>query len=397
MTKADEWIRSFAERHINEIIVAALFILSVLLRITLASKTSWSGDYLYCIAPWVDRYRELGAAAGLSQEITNYYIPYNVFLAFVSLFPMEPWVLVSILSCAAEYLGVYYAWKTLTHLSGTGSWRTVYAALSLLFLPPMVLNGAFWKQCDAVYTAFALMALYYLLSDKYYRAFLFLSIAFVFKLQVILLFPLFFFAYFAGKRYCFLLWLRIPVTYLEAGLPAIICGRDPKEVYSVYLNQSGEYHFMFLNTGNIHRLFRSDYAALSTAAILMTAVFLVFWLGYLYRYRERMGNERLLQLAGVTGYACFLFLPAMHERYDYLPLCLVTLYYAYYDRKRLFIPAMMTGVTTVMYCEYLFGGNTLPEEVYAMIGLAACALAGRDLVNALKTGNRREQYVDQDQ
>ena len=48
--------------------------------------------------------------------------------------------------------------------------------------------------------------------------------SFVFKLQVILILPVFLIAYFCGKKYSIFLWLRIPVTYLEAGLPALLCG-----------------------------------------------------------------------------------------------------------------------------------------------------------------------------
>lgn len=395
MLKAEDKFRAFVGAHIREIVLGALFLLSVLIRFDLAPRTRWSGDYIYCIVPWVNTYRELGFVQGLATAITNYYIPYNILLAFTALFPMEPWVLISLFSCIAEYVMVYYAYRILNHLSnGEHVFRAAFAAVSLLYLPPLILNGAFWKQCDAIYAAFGVIALYHLLKEQYYRAFWFLSIAFVFKLQIILLFPVFFYAYFCGKRYSVLYWLRIPLTYLEAGLPAILCGRPAAEVYSVYLNQSDEYHYMFLNTGNLYRLFRSDYEAVSNTAILLTIAFLAGVFLLVMLRRRAVDGRVLLRLAGLTACGCFLILPAMHERYDYLPIVLVSLDFAYYDRKKFYIPAAMVAVTTVMYCAYLFGGNTLPEEAYAMINIAAFVLLFKDTAGMLE---RRDIHVDTDQ
>ena len=163
----------------------------------------------------------------------------------------------------------------------------------------------------------------------------------------------------------------------------------------IYFDQSSEYHYMFLNTGNLYRLFRSDYEAAGHLAVYGTVAFLVLLTGYLIRHREAVNGECLLQLAGVTGYGCFMTLPAMHERYDYLPILLVTLYYAYYHRSKCYIPAMMILVTTVMYCQYLFGGNTLPEEAYALIALVAWFLALRDLIDGIQKREVSNVHKDQ--
>ncbi|MBR5116156.1 MAG: hypothetical protein IK096_03730 [Lachnospiraceae bacterium] len=402
MTAADRGFRKFVDENAMQLVFIALFVISVLVRIDLAPKTDWSPDYLACIDPWVREYRSLGFVNGLATEIGNYYIPYNVILALISYAPTEPWVMISVISCVFEYLMFYFAYRLLLVIDGGEEdedlsearvGRAAFAALLMLFLPPMILNGAFWKQCDAIYGAFGVIALYHLMKDQYHRAFLFLSLAFVFKLQTILLFPVFIIAYFCGKRFSFLHWLWLPGMYLFTGLPAVLAGRPVKEVYSIYLDQSDEYHYMFMNTGGLYRLLRSDYDALSYAAVLCTVgvcgiLFYITW-----KYRAVVGNARLLQLAGVAGYGCFLFLPAMHERYDYLPIFLVTLYYAYYHRKKLYIPGILVLVTAVMYCAYLFGGNTLPEEAYALLCLTGFWLALMDYIRELQTGAPVEEKV----
>ena len=397
MTAADRGFRKFVDEHAEQLVFIALLVISVLVRIDLAPKIDWSPDYLACIDPWVREYRSLGFVNGLATEIGNYYIPYNVLLALISYVPADPWVMVSVVSCVFEYLMFYYAYRLLLVADGGESeeeggeerlTRAAFAALLMLYLPPMILNGAFWKQCDAIYGAFGVIALYHLMKDQYHRAFLFLSLAFVFKLQTILLLPVFVIAYFCGKRFSLFHWLWLPGMYLFTGLPAILAGRPVKEVYSIYLNQSNEYHYMFMNTGGFYRLLRSDYDALSYAAILCTVGLCGILFYYTWLHRSAFNNARLLQLAGVAGYGCFLFLPAMHERYDYLPIFLVTLYYAYYHRKKLYIPGVMVLVTAVMYCAYLFGGNTLPEEAYALLCLGGFWLALLDYVQELRQGTR---------
>ena len=397
-TRIDRYIREGVERYGDRLFVAALLLISAVIRVVLAPKTDWSPDYYSCIEPWVEEYRNVGVINGLGTQIGNYYIPYNIILALASLVPAKACYPIAAVSCVFEYLMVLYAGKILVWLGkreGEADMRRVFfAVMLLLYIPPVILNGAFWKQCDAIYSAFALMAFYELLREKYYRSFWLLSLAFVFKLQVILILPVFLIAYFCGKKYSIFLWLRLPVTYLEAGLPALLCGRSAKDVYSIYFRQSDQYHYMFMNTGGLYRLLRSDYSALSTAAVFATMGFLVFVFAYVYNRRENVGDRELFLVAAVTAYGCFLFLPAMHERYDYLAIVLATLYYAYYDRKKLYIPAAIVTVTSVMYHAYLFGGNTLPEEAYAVICLAAFCAMVMELVRLL--GEKKGEVEDAD-
>ena len=401
ITRIDNFIRDEVEEYGDRLFAAVLLVISLIIRIVLVPKTNWSPDYLSCLEPWVEEYRALGFVKGLGTAIGNYYIPYNIVLALASLVPVRACYPLAAVSCVFEYLMVLYAGKILAWLGkkeqGAADMRRVlFAAMLILYLPPVILNGAFWKQCDAIYSAFALMAFYELLREKYYRSFWLLSLAFVFKLQVILILPVFLIAYFCGKKYSILLWLRLPVTYLEAGLPALLCGRSARDVYGIYFRQSDQYHYMFMNTGGLYRLLRSDYSALSQAAVFATMGFLVFMFAYIYNRREKVGDRELFLTAAVTSYGCFLFLPAMHERYDYLAVVLATLYYAYYDRKKLYIPAAIVIVTSVMYHAYLFGGNTLPEEAYAIICLAAFAMMVMELVRLLGAKKGEVENADKD-
>jgi Gpi18-like mannosyltransferase len=57
----------------------------------------------------------------------------------------------------------------------------------LFFLVPTVyLNGAHWGQCDIVYGSMVLASIYYLVKEKYALAYVFLGLAFAFKLRLCL-------------------------------------------------------------------------------------------------------------------------------------------------------------------------------------------------------------------
>lgn len=60
-------------------------------------------------------------------------------------------------------------------------------AFAIIWLSPTtIMNGAFWGQCDYIYTAFIFVSIWAMLREKYRLAFVFLGIAFAFKLQAAL-------------------------------------------------------------------------------------------------------------------------------------------------------------------------------------------------------------------
>ena len=98
----DDIMHRIIDKHMDMIGIALLLLISVLIRLHLAPVCVLSADYNDYIVPWVEKYRELGVIGGLSQNIGNYYVPYNIMLAVISFFPWEPYVLVAFLSCLAE-------------------------------------------------------------------------------------------------------------------------------------------------------------------------------------------------------------------------------------------------------------------------------------------------------
>lgn len=65
--------------------------------------------------------------------------------------------------------------------------QVVYAIV--LLLPTVILNSAYWGQCDSIYTTFLVLLLMFLYDDHYCLAFIMLGIGLSFKLQTLLIVP----------------------------------------------------------------------------------------------------------------------------------------------------------------------------------------------------------------
>jgi Gpi18-like mannosyltransferase len=76
----------------------------------------------------------------------------------------------------------------------------VIAVISL-FLPTVLINGSLWGQIDASYTAFSLIALYYLQKNKPFVSSLWYGLAISFKLQAIFFLPVFLIFFWFNKPY----------------------------------------------------------------------------------------------------------------------------------------------------------------------------------------------------
>jgi len=64
----------------------------------------------------------------------------------------------------------------------------------------VIINGAAWGQCDAIYTAFCLGSLYFILADRPAWACILFGLALSFKLQAVFFAPVLLLLFLRGKR-----------------------------------------------------------------------------------------------------------------------------------------------------------------------------------------------------
>lgn len=375
--------QDFLDKYGFTIVIGILVCISLWMRVVLTGRMH-SGDYNTYYEKWVLIYRDLGVARGLTWEIGDYYVPYNVCIALLAQLPFEPDVLLTAFSCVFEYLSCYFIYKIAMELCSGRNFSkrkglennnmpkryhrqlSVFLAVATLFLPCVFSNSATWQQCDSIYTFFSLAALYYLLKEKYSVAFIAYGISFCFKLQAIFLLPLFVLLYIVDKKFSIFNFLWIPVSYLVLGLPAIIAGRPALDVYSIYIEQTAEYGTMAFNTVNGYNLISDQYQLYHKPAFLMTTMLFVAAAVWCCRYRNHMDSRRILYVTIWILWTCAMFLPAMHERYNYMLLLLLPVYYAVVDRRKLWIGLLVNLITYMTYMSYLYGWNAAPYWTMAI-------------------------------
>ena len=388
----DDFLHHLADEYAAEIVWAMLMLIALVMRLEIIPRMQ-SDDYYMFLEPWCKTFASMSFREGMAVEVTNYYVPYTLLLNVIAHLPLPYYILICLTSCFFDFITAFFVIKlvrfllqggkqefTLINLSSPEALSGAYLSeeeirnragicgMALLFLPFVFLNSAVWGQCDSIYTAFAIMSLTYLLQGKNHKAFLLFGVALSFKLQAIFFLPFFLYYYFAKKRCSILHFLYIPAVYLAAGLPAIFCGRSPLDTYLVYrLQVTHDTDSVTRHMPNLYSFGLADYYVLKTAGILIAAA--VFFAAFLWvlKGRERLDLKNLMLLCLWTLLTAVMFLPGMHERYDYPFSLLLSVYALAYREKKILLCALLVNLIDLMtYCSFLFYTTLLPPDLLVL-------------------------------
>ncbi len=407
LNPVDKVFRNLIENHLYEVSLGILVVAAILIRAMLASETTLSPDYDFYYKSWVDFYRENGIIKGLSSAPGDYYVPFNLIYAFCSLLPCEAWVPLSIIPCICEFVSAYFIYKIFYLLTGRKH-HSMFAGVMTLFLPFVIFNGALWKQVDAIYTVFLIISLYMLLKQHYRASIIWYGVAFSFKLQAIVFLPLYLILYINegynsydrvvrdDKRsgFSILEFLWIPVVYLIAGLPEVLCRHGLRATYLAYLYQSQELasegYGMVSYFPNIYNFGFDDYdELLSSVAVLVLLAVLVIIAIVCHKYKSAIDRSRLIYLAIWTSWTCYMLLPGMHERYDY-PMLLILAPYALLGRRQIIWP-MVVAITCsfIDYGRILFHTDMIPMQYVSVAYICAYIYVTIDIVRLMRGSDNR--------
>lgn len=344
------WFEGLLKRS-SYLIIAILTIgLAFVLRSILLNYQS--GDFNVFLAKWIEHFRTNGGFSGLAENVGNYNVPYLYFLALFSYLPLNDLYLIKVLSIFFDVVLAFGMMK-LAGVFTSSVPKRLSAYLITLLLPTVILNGSMWGQCDSIYTAFAVLALWLVLSDRPKLSMVCMALSFGFKLQAIFILPIFLVLLFA-KRIKFWHFFIFPLTYLIEILPAVICGKPFMETITLYFNQADSvgsnlnYNspslFAMINT-------KTNIVTLSAMGITTAFVFVLAILAWAWFRRDKLGNDALLGIAILFVVGIPFFLPHMHDRYffmaDVLTLLPAILYVSY-------IPAAVFTSFASLICYYLY-------------------------------------------
>ena len=337
----------------SKALFAAAFAFTALALVIRASLLDFeSGDYLTFLAPWTQFFRDNGGFAALRYSLGNYNPPYMYFLALFSYFDISELYLIKLLSVLFDVLLAWACMKLLGLYTGSRA-KLLGVFLAVLFLPTVVINGAYWAQCDSIYAFFGIYALYLGLRGRGCASMVSLAACLAFKLQAVFIIPVFFILLLAKK----LRWRQLlvfPAAYIVFMLPALLAGRPFVETMTLYFSQAGTVgDAMNYNAPSLTSMFQWSGNTESWSTLLIAAAFALVLASYAVAAvkRRELDDTVFLGFALLLAMGIPYLLPHMHDRYFFISGVLA-LVLAFRDRR--FFPIPLLAELASLHCYYAY-------------------------------------------
>ncbi len=368
-------------RMVDLIFVCCVLALGFLARLSLMPIQS--GDYYWAFKPWMEQIRENGGFRSFGTEISNYTPLYMYIMCALSYLKMNDLYLLKLVSILFDYVAAAAMLLIVHRLTGNVR-KAILGMTFLLFSPAVLLDSAYWAQCDMIYAAFLLIALYWFFRDNSNLCLIFAAIAFAFKLQAVFLLPFLIIMWAKQRTIRLRHFVWIPLIYVLSVIPACLMGGSFAGLLSVYSGQTELYPWGTLNYPNLYALLGETmpdqhYAAeVSGAGLMLTVAVLGGLAYYLYTKRIRLTDRLIVTLALLTVAVTVYTLPHMHERYGIL-LDLLAIVYAMLDVRKLPVFFGFSLISVVSYMPFLINVDIVPLAYTAMGMLGLILYLGYDL------------------
>lgn len=368
----------FTEFQIGKIKFKAVDLIFIVCLFAFAFIIRWklmpieSGDFQGFLENWMNQIRERGGFRSLGYQISNYTSPYMYLMCMVSYLTENNLYGLKLLSIFFDYLASIAMFLIVYQMTDSVR-KSVLGMAALLLSPAVILDGAYWCQCDIIYTTFILYAFYCFLKDNSKWCMIFLGISFSFKLQALFIVPFFIIMWLKRKTIYLTDFLYLPVIYMLSALPAWMAGRGFQELMMIYFEQAGTYPWGTLDYPNIYALLGEAMpdmrhaAEVSGAGTFLTIILLGCIAYYLYEKNINLTNELIVTIALLTVAVTVYFLPHMHERYGFL-IDLLAILYGILNVKKLPVVCGFMLVSILSFMPFLIAVHIVPIQ-YVSIGL----------------------------
>lgn len=348
-----------------------------------------TNDFVHSLEIWYDFIVEKGFLRAFHHRFADYSPFYLHLMAIATLLPMSKLTALKLIPLTFELIAAWGIYRIL-RLKFTEGLQPWWGVLAFALLPTVILNGAYWAQCDVLYTSMLIWALYYLMKEKPLSAFTFLGLAFSIKIQTVFLFPFFGFLTLKDMKLA-KYWLMIPVMYFVTITPSLIAGRNLQSLLLIYWELTKSWEPLSLNCPNVYQLmpFAEDYHyTFAKGGVVFTgAVCLGLVGGLLYASKgKKLSHESLLLGALTFALMVPFLLPHMHERYFFIADVL-SLLYVVKHRKHFWLPIAICSVSLLSYLRYILGGHGefIEFSHMALVMLVCLVFLVVELVRSVRT------------
>ena len=358
MTKAERKIIDFVRDYAAVIIFVLATAAGVFLRVT--GLDFRSDDFNSFLNGWWNVIANQDFS-GISSQVGNYNIPYQIiifFLTRITANALHAYKMVSILFDFALAAGVGMLVAGYRRESFFRIVPMLGYAVTLCSLT-VVLNSAFWGQCDSMYVSLIVFALLCTMKDRHIPAFILLGAALAVKLQMVFILPLYIYYYVSVKKISILHFFIIPLTDIVMCLPAVFCGRPFFDIIKIYADQTDYGKQIQMNYPNVYAFMCNGqnveyYYLLKPLSLVLTMGILAAGLFIVLHKKVDLSKGDKFMMTGIwTAFTCLMFLSSMHERYSYL-LDVLLIAYFFMTRKHPFAALTSLLISLRGYCYYLF-------------------------------------------
>ena len=350
-----------------------------------------SADYWGFLKDWMEQIREGGGFRSLDHQISNYTSPYMYIMCLVSYISKNDLYALKMVSVIFDYAASIAVFLIIYQISRNVR-RSILGMAAILLSPAVILDGAYWCQCDIIYTTFILYALYHFFKDDSETCLIFVGISFAFKLQTLFIVPFLLIMWLKNRTIKLAHFVWIPIVYVLSAVPAWLLGRDFKELMLIYFDQSGTYPWGTLEYPNIYALLGETMpdmrhaAEVSGAGVFLTIMLLGVIAYYLYTKDVNLTDELLVTLALFTVAIVVYCLPHMHDRYGFL-IDLLAVVYGMLNAKKLPVMCGFFVVSIVSFMPYLIAVHIVPIQYVALALLVLIVYVGYDLYRQIRANS----------
>lgn len=355
-----------------------------------------SADYWGFLEDWMRQIREGGGYRSLGHQISNYTSPYMYIMCFLSYITDNDLYALKLVSVCFDYAASIAIFLLIFQMTENVK-KSILGMAVLLLSPTVIIDSAYWCQCDIIYTTFILYALYNFFKNNSKWCLIFIGISFAFKQQVLFIVPFLLIMWLKKRTIRLVHFLWVPVIYVISTLPAWMMGRDFKELLLIYFDQSETYPWGTLEYPNIYALLGEAMPDMrhadevSGAGIFMTIILLGCLAYYFYTKDINMTDELIMTLALFTVGVIVYCLPHMHDRYGFL-IDILAIVYGVINIKKLPITFGFFIVSILSFMPYLIAVHIVPIQYVAIIQLGLIAYVGYDLYKQIKANSLQNQY-----
>lgn len=351
MTRIERNVMMFVHRHLTELFLSLVFAVGMMMR--WLGRGFLAGDMARFLIPWFDEIKESGGLQGLSQQVGDYGLLYQTLISLMTYIDLPNIYQYKLLSIAFDIVLAATACVIVSNGKLTTFKTGGVNAFALVFLlPTVVLNSAFWGQCDSMFSVFAVATLGFLYKDHPRKAFVFLGLAFACKLQAVFILPFILVYYMKTQKFSIFYLLLSVATMWLTGMVAFCYGRSLLAPLTIYHSQTFEYQQMFLNFPSFWVLAGNNYATLKWFSVgIALAVCAIGACAFLRDTRD--AKTTFWPMATWFVWTLVLFLPSMHERYAYL-LDILLVILACMDKRFARYAAVAVCASLWTYGNYLF-------------------------------------------